>query len=180
MQGVASSPLSRRLGGSSLDLARVAPEVAARVVTVSPDVASSTNLGGWINRVGIWHLDDCPDWFAQDRSTLVRWKQSQQGQHIELGIAEVNLVGLLGAWPDLVTARVPSRPIGTVYDPFVARCLEPWSFGIYSGGQSILVGTPSGVTLAPEASRPPVRHYSFDRPRTASLHGLGAGVCSGL
>ena len=41
-------------------------------------------------------------------------------------------------------------PIGTLYDPFVTRALEPWSFGIYAGGQSILVGTPSGVTLAPE------------------------------
>src|SRR4029077_20184315 len=39
---------------------------------------------------------------------------------------------------------------GTLYDPFVNRALEPWSFGIYAGGQSILVGTPSGVTLAPE------------------------------
>ena len=139
------------LGRFLLDLARVAPEVAARVVTVSPDVASSTNLGGWINRVGIWHLDDRPDWFAQDRSTLVRWKQSQQGQHIELGIAEVNLVGLLSEL-GLTWSRdgEPLLPIGTVYDPFVARRLEPWSFGIYSGGQSILVGTPSGVTLAPE------------------------------
>jgi len=139
------------LGRFLLDLARVAPEVAARVVTVSPDVASSTNLGGWINRVGIWHLDDRPDWFAQDRSTLVRWKQSQKGQHLELGIAEVNLVGLLSEL-GLTWSRdgEPLLPIGTVYDPFVARCLEPWSFGIYSGGQSILVGTPSGVTLAPE------------------------------
>ncbi|HUC14220.1 MAG TPA: pyruvate dehydrogenase, partial [Acidimicrobiales bacterium] len=139
------------LGRFLLDLAREAPEVAARVVTVSPDVASSTNLGGWINRVGIWHIDDRPDWFAQDRSTLVRWRQSQKGQHIELGIAEVSLVGLLSEL-GLTWSRdgEPLLPIGTVYDPFVARCLEPWSFGIYSGGQSILVGTPSGVTLAPE------------------------------
>jgi pyruvate dehydrogenase E1 component len=139
------------LGRFLLDLAREAPEVAARVVTVSPDVASSTNLGGWINRVGIWHINDRPDWFAQDRSTLVRWKQSQKGQHIELGIAEVSLVGLLSEL-GLTWSRDGEQllPIGTVYDPFVARCLEPWSFGTYSGGQSILVGTPSGVTLAPE------------------------------
>jgi pyruvate dehydrogenase E1 component len=41
-------------------------------------------------------------------------------------------------------------PIATLYDPFVSRVLEPWSYGIYAGGQSILVGTPSGVTLVPE------------------------------
>ncbi len=60
-----------------VDLAHAAPEVAARVVTVSPDVASSTNLGGWINRVGIWHLGERIDWFADDTDTLVRWRESR-------------------------------------------------------------------------------------------------------
>jgi pyruvate dehydrogenase E1 component len=134
-----------------LDLSRAAPRVAARVVTVSPDVASSTNLGGWLNQVGMWHMDERPDWFERDRSTLVHWRQSRQGQHIELGIAEVNLVGLLSEL-GLTWSRdgEPLLPIGTLYDPFITRALEPWSFGIYAGGQSILVGTPSGVTLAPE------------------------------
>jgi pyruvate dehydrogenase E1 component len=134
-----------------VDLAHTAPEVAAHVVTVSPDVASSTNLGGWINRVGIWHPGERIDWFAQDTDTLVRWRESEHGQHIELGIAEGNLVGLLGelgaTWSRDGQALLP---IGTIYDPFVNRALEPWSFGMYAGGQSILVGTPSGVTLAPE------------------------------
>ena len=133
------------------DLDREAPEVARRVVTVSPDVASSTNLGGWINRVGIWNMRERRDWFEDDDERLVRWKEGEQGQHIELGIAEGNLVGLLGEL-GLTWARdgQPLLPIGTLYDPFVNRALEPWSFGIYAGGQSILVGTPSGVTLAPE------------------------------
>ena len=47
-----------------------------------------------------------------------------------------------------------------MYDPFVERALEPWSFGIYAGGQSILVGTPSGVTLAPEGGA----HQSIKTP----------------
>jgi len=139
------------LGRFLLDLSRIAPEVSARVVTVSPDVASSTNLGGWINRVGMWHVDEHADWFEHDRATLLHWAQSRKGQHIELGIAEVNLVGLLSelglTWSRDGQALLP---IGTLYDPFVGRALEPWSFGIYAGGQSILVGTPSGVTLAPE------------------------------
>jgi pyruvate dehydrogenase E1 component len=133
------------------DLAREAPEVAERIVTVSPDVGTSTNLGGWINRMGIWYLGDRIDWFADDTDTLVRWRESDHGRHVELGIAEVNLVGLLGelgaTWS---RDGEPLLPVGTIYDPFVARALEPWSFGIYAGGQSILVGTPSGVTLGPE------------------------------
>jgi pyruvate dehydrogenase E1 component len=134
-----------------VELDRAAPEVGAHIVTVSPDVASSTNLGGWINRCGVWHPGDRIDWFADDSDTLVRWRESEHGRHIELGIAEVNLVGLLGELG--ATWSRDGRPllaIGTIYDPFVNRALEPWSFGIYAGGQSILVGTPSGVTLAPE------------------------------
>jgi pyruvate dehydrogenase E1 component len=144
-----------------VDLAHTAPEVAAHVVTVSPDVASSTNLGGWINRAGIFALGDRVDWFADDTETLIHWRESEHGQHIELGIAEGNLVGVLGelgaTWS---RDGQPLLPIGTIYDPFVARALEPWSFGMYAGGQSILVGTPSGVTLAPEGGA----HQSITTP----------------
>jgi pyruvate dehydrogenase E1 component len=134
-----------------VDLTHKSADVAARVVTVSPDVASSTNLAGWINRVGIWNPGERIDWFADDTDTLMRWRQTEHGQHMELGIAEGNLVGLLSelgvTWSRDGQALLP---IGTIYDPFVNRALEPWSFGMYAGAQSILVGTPSGVTLAPE------------------------------
>ena len=149
------------LGRVLTDLARDAPAVAERVVTVSPDVASSTNTGGWINKVGVWSPQDRRDWFADDGDRLVRWRETSSGQHVELGIAEVNLVGLLGelgsTWS---TLGQPLLPIGTVYDPFVGRALEPWVFGTYAGGQSILVGTPSGVTLAAEGGA----HQSITTP----------------
>jgi pyruvate dehydrogenase E1 component len=147
--GVVST--QQAFGRFFMDLAHEAPDVAASVVSVSPDVASSTNLGGWINRAGVWSIGERIDWFADDSDTLVRWRESGHGQHIELGIAEGNLVGLLGelgaTWS---RDGQPVMPIGTLYDPFVNRALEQWSFGIYAGGQSILVGTPAGVTLAPE------------------------------
>jgi pyruvate dehydrogenase E1 component len=153
-----------------VDLGHKAPEVAERVVTVSPDVGTSTNLGGWINHAGIWNPRERVDWFADDTNTLVRWRENQQGQHIELGIAEVNLVGLLGelgaTWS---RDGRPLLPIGTLYDPFVSRALEPWSFGIYAGGQSILVGTPSGISLAPEGGA----HQSISTPSI----GIGQPGC---
>jgi pyruvate dehydrogenase E1 component len=146
-----STSTQQAFGRFFVDLTHTAPEVAARVVTVSPDVASSTNLGGWINRAGIWNTGERTDWFSDDPDTLVRWHETGHGQHVELGIAEGNLVGLLGelgaTWSRDGQALLP---VGTLYDPFVNRALEPWSFGIYAGGQSILVGTPSGVTLASE------------------------------
>jgi pyruvate dehydrogenase E1 component len=160
--GVAST--QQGFGRFLVELGHAAPEVASHVVTVSPDVASSTNLGGWINHTGVWKPPPPTqriDWFADDTDTLVRWRESGHGQHIELGIAEVNLVGLLGelgaTWS---RDGQPLLPIGTIYDPFVNRALEPWSFGIYAGGQSILVGTPSGITLAPEGGA----HQSITTP----------------
>src|SRR6516164_3248324 len=149
------------LGRALLDLTREAPEAAARVVTVSPDVSSSTNLGGWVNKVGVWSARERTDWFADDAETILHWREKPTGQHIELGIAETNLVGLIGelgaTWSRW---GQPLLPIGVLYDPFVERALEPWSFGIYAGGQSILVGTPSGVSLAPEGGA----HQSITTP----------------
>jgi pyruvate dehydrogenase E1 component len=154
-----------------VDLFHDAPEVAERVVTVSPDVASSTNLGGWINKAEIFSVGERRDWFADDRQTLVHWHETASGRHIELGIAETNLVGLLGelgaTWSRY---GQPLLPIGTIYDPFVARALEPWSFGMYAGGQSILVGTPSGVSLAPEGGA----HQSIVTPSI----GIGQPGCT--
>jgi pyruvate dehydrogenase E1 component len=157
--GVATTQAA--LGRALLDLTREAPEAAARIVTVSPDVSSSTNLGGWVNKVGVWSARERTDWFADDAETILHWREKPTGQHIELGIAETNLVGLLGelgaTWSRW---GQPLFPIGVLYDPFVERALEPWSFGIYAGGQSILVGTPSGVSLAPEGGA----HQSITTP----------------
>ncbi|MFB8387886.1 transketolase C-terminal domain-containing protein [Microbacterium sp. NPDC055910] len=149
------------LGRFLSDFTRAAPDAARRVVTLSPDVASSTNLGGWINKTGVWSVGERRDWFADDADRLLKWSETPSGQHIELGIAEVNLVSLAGelgaTWSRW---GQPVIPIATIYDPFVNRALEPWSYGIYAGGQSILVGTPSGVTLAPEGGA----HQSITTP----------------
>lgn len=149
------------LGRLLLDLTREAPEAAKRVVTVSPDVSSTTNLAGWLNKAGVWSATERRNWFADDSQTLMHWNERPTGQHMELGIAETNLVGLLSelgaTWSRW---GQPLFPIGVLYDPFIERALEPWSFGIYAGGQSILVGTPSGVTLAAEGGA----HQSIKTP----------------
>jgi len=149
------------VGRTLVDLTRTAPDAARRVVTVSPDVSSSTNLAGWINKVGVWSTEERQNWFEDDTETVMHWREGPTGQHIELGIAEINLVSLIGelgaTWSRW---GQPLIPIGTIYDPFVERALEPWSYGMYAGGQSILVGTPSGVTLAPEGGA----HQSIKTP----------------
>ncbi|HVW01701.1 MAG TPA: hypothetical protein VHB77_15225, partial [Planctomycetaceae bacterium] len=156
-----TSSTQAALGRVLLDLNREAPEAARRVITVSPDVTSSTNLAGWLNKVGVWSPNERRDWFADDAETIMHWRERPTGQHMELGIAETNLVGLMGelgaTWSRW---GQPMFPIGVMYDPFVERALETWSYGIYAGGQSILVGTPSGVSLAAEGGA----HQSIKTP----------------
>ncbi|SUW14171.1 Pyruvate dehydrogenase E1 component [Brevibacterium iodinum] len=158
------------LGRFLSDLKHVAPEVAQRVVTLSPDVATSTNLGGWINKTGIWSPAGRHDWFSDDRERVLRWQEGTSGQHIELGIAEVNLVSLAGELGSTGQRwGQPLLPIATIYDPFINRALEPWTFSLYAGGSSIMVGTPSGVSLAPEGGA----HQSFNTPSvTLEIPGL--------
>ncbi|MEE2035361.1 transketolase-like TK C-terminal-containing protein, partial [Rhodococcus chondri] len=112
-------------------------------------------------KVGVWSAAERHNWFADDAETIMHWNERPTGQHMELGIAETNLVGLIGelgaTWSRW---GQPLLPIGVLYDPFVERALEPWSYGIYAGGQSILVGTPSGVTLAAEGGA----HQSIKTP----------------
>ena len=156
-----TSTTQAALGRTLLDLSRESPDAAQRVVTVSPDVSSTTNLAGWLNKVGVWSPGERRNWFDDDSETIMHWRERPTGQHMELGIAETNLVGLMGElgatwsrWGE------PLFPIGVMYDPFVERALEPWSYGIYAGGQSILVGTPSGITLAAEGGA----HQSITTP----------------
>ena len=123
--------------------------VGDRVVTTSPDVSISTNLGGWINKVGVYSPVERPEYHADGQ--LLRWREGPDGQHIELGISEMNLFMLLGALG--LTHELHGRtllPIGTVYDPFVLRGLDALIYGVYSGASFLFVGTPAGVSLAPE------------------------------
>ena len=123
--------------------------VAERMVTLSPDASVSTNLGGWINKFGVFHPEEQPDYLGGDR--LLRWQQGPGGRHVELGISEMNLflaLQALGLGHELHGQHL--IPIGTVYDPFVCRGLDALIYGLYNGARFVVVGTPAGVTLAPE------------------------------
>ena len=118
------------------------------LVTTAPDVATSTNLGGFINRHGIFNKDVKREW---NDNSIQKWVEGPKGQHIELGISEMNLftlLGQLGISGDI--SDQPLIPIGTVYDPFVLRGLDAFIYSVYSGAKFIVAGTPSGITLAPE------------------------------
>ncbi|MCH8868531.1 MAG: pyruvate dehydrogenase [Chloroflexi bacterium] len=133
------------------DINRRLPEVSDRMVSVSPDVASSTNLGGWINKVGVWAREEREPMPEEGVVRALNWHESPQGQHIELGISENNLFMMLGQLGLSFEAMGELLfPIGTLYDPFVCRGLDAFTYSIYAGAKFIVVGTPSGITLSPE------------------------------
>ncbi|RMF75794.1 MAG: transketolase [Alphaproteobacteria bacterium] len=144
------------------ELARSRTAEAERIVTFSPDVATSTNLGGWISRRKVFARTPHPDTFQERRiPSPTRWDQGPDGQHIELGIAENNLFLALAAFgiaDSLFGTRV--IPVGTVYDPFIYRGLDALNYACYMGARFILVATPSGITLAPEGGA----HQSIGTP----------------
>jgi pyruvate dehydrogenase E1 component len=127
------------------------PAVARHIVTTSPDVSISTNLAGWINKTGVFSPREEKDFEDAEVYRLLKWHRSPGGQHIELGISEMNLfmmLSMMGLSKEL--SGVHLIPVGTVYDPFVCRGLDALIYGLYSGSKFIFAGTPSGVTLAPE------------------------------
>jgi pyruvate dehydrogenase E1 component len=153
----------RLLGG----LAAGDSALAARIVTTSPDVTVSTNLGAWVNRRGIFDRAERADIFREEKVVSAqRWAMAPQGQHIELGIAESNLflnLAALGLAGPLFGERL--LPIGTLYDPFIKRGLDALNYALYQDARFIVVATPSGLTLAPEGGA----HQSVVEP----LIGLG-------
>jgi pyruvate dehydrogenase E1 component len=144
------------------DLARQGGPLADRIITTSPDVTVSTNLGGWVNRRGLFARTARGDTFRDERvASAQKWAFGPQGQHIELGIAEMNLMLMLGA-AGLSHSMFGQRliPVGTVYDPFVVRGLDALNYACYQDARFLLVGTPSGITLAPEGGA----HQSISTP----------------
>jgi pyruvate dehydrogenase E1 component len=149
------------------DIAKTESDFAARIVTTSPDVTVSTNLGGFVNRRGLFSRTATKDVFKDRKIASSQiWMGSDAGQHIELGIAENNLFLNLAAF-GLAGEQFGERlfPIGTLYDPFIARGLDALNYAIYQNSRFLVVSTPSGLTLGPEGGA----HQSINTP----LIGIG-------
>ena len=154
-------------GNILLELAKSGEPLADRIVTTAPDVTQTTNLGAFVNQRGLFRRSEVIDVFREAKiPSAQKWDGHAAGQHIELGIAENNfflaLTSLGLAGPHFGTRLIP---VGTVYDPFIARGLDALNYGCYSDARFLLVGTPSGLTLGPEGGA----HQSINTP----LIGMG-------
>lgn len=155
------------------EIGREDTQLARRIVTTSPDVTVSTSLGAWVNRRNLFARKSVADVFRDEKIVSgQKWSFSPDGQHFELGIAETNLFLLLAA-AGLSHSLFGERllPVGTVYDPFISRGLDALNYACYQDARFMLVGTPSGVTLAPEGGA----HQSIAAPLIGmSQDGLAA------
>ena len=160
----AKGPVSTQTGFGRIldDIAKGAGPLSDRIVTTSPDVTVSTNLGPWVNRRGVFSMASREDVF-KERGLMSpqKWEMAPTGQHIELGIAEMNLFLALAA-AGLSHSLFGERliPIGTLYDPFICRGLDALNYACYQDARFIVVATPSGITLAPEGGA----HQSISTP----------------
>ena len=156
---------------------KLCAELAKRIVTTSPDVTVSTNLGPWVNRRGLFARESMTDTFKSERiPSTFNWEFSPKGQHLELGIAEMNLfiaLSALGLSHSINGERL--LPIGTLYDPFIARGLDALNYACYQDARFLLVATPSGLALAPEVLRCPLKRLPGDNKERGELH-YGAAV----
>lgn len=144
------------------ELGRGESDFVKRIVTTSPDVTVSTNLGPWVNRRNLFAREKMADTFKSERiASTFNWEFAPTGQHLELGIAENNLfiaLSALGLSHSINGERL--FPIGTLYDPFIARGLDALNYACYQEARFILVATPSGITLAGEGGA----HQSIGTP----------------
>ncbi|MDN3274200.1 hypothetical protein QWJ07_08100 [Frankia sp. RB7] len=144
------------------EIARGDSELAQRIVTTSPDVTVSTNLGPWVNRRGLFARGEKADLFRSEKiPSTFNWDFSPKGQHLELGIAEMNLfimLSALGLSHQINGARL--LPVGTLYDPFIERGLDALNYACYQDARFMVAATPSGITLAPEGGA----HQSIATP----------------
>ena len=149
--------------GKILDaISRMDGELSERIITASPDVSGTTNLGPWINRKKLFARAAVSDAFREAKiPSTAKWEFDRSGQHIELGIAEMNLFLALGA-AGLSDTLFGKRllPVGTVYDPFICRGLDALNYACYQDARFMIVGTPSGISLAPEGGA----HQSIGTP----------------
>lgn len=144
------------------EIARSDSELAKRIVTTSPDVTVSTNLGPWVNRRGLFARAEKADLFRSEKiPSTYNWDASPKGQHLELGIAEMNLfimLSALGLSHQINGERL--LPVGTLYDPFIERGLDALNYACYQDARFMVAATPSGITLAPEGGA----HQSIATP----------------
>ncbi len=130
---------------------------ADMIITMAPDVGTSTNLNAAMDgRVfGPENEDFQSAYGVQDSKTPnITPHESKNARFVRFDIAESNTMSCSGSYGKMGDfTGIPFIPVMTVYDFFIKRALDQLFYNLYWNAGFILVGTPSGVTLAPEGAQ---------------------------
>ncbi len=132
--------------------------LADLMLTMAPDVGTSTNINPAMDEK-IYGPRHDENWEAklelherlrpQLAPTDEAWTR-----HIRFEIAEANCMTAVGSFGKMGRLTgIPFLPMMTVYDFFIKRALDQLYYNLYWASSFVLVGTPSGVTLAPEGAQ---------------------------
>ena len=169
-------PASARCSTKSAAAMTTSP---ARIVTTSPDVTVSTNLGPWVNRRGLFAREAMADTFKSEHiPSTFNWEFSPKGQHIELGIAEMNLFILLSALGlshqhQRRAAAADRHAVRSVHRAR-ARCAQLRLLpgcAFHAGGDAV------GHHARRRRRRAPIDRRAADRHGAGRPGGLRAGLC---
>jgi pyruvate dehydrogenase E1 component len=118
--------------------------LADRIVTTSPDVTVSTNLGAWVNQRGLFRRRGVDD-FCQGKDCI---RAKVVGERTTASIS---------SWASPRTTVPDARGRGLSRDqfgtrlcrsdalrPFIARGLDALNYACYQDARFLLVATPSG------------------------------------
>ncbi len=132
--------------------------LADLMMTMAPDVGTSTNINPAMDEKIFGPKSD-ENWESKlDLHERLRPELAPTDEawtrHIRFEIAEANCMSALGSFGKMdYFAGIPFLPLMTVYDFFIKRALDQLYYNLYWGSSFVLVGTPSGITLAPEGAQ---------------------------
>lgn len=126
-------------------------------LTMAPDVGTSTNINPAMDdRVYGPEAEDYEEALGvgDRRRPKLAPHEDAWARHIRFEIAEANCMSAVGAFGKMrAHVGIPFLPVMTVYDFFIKRAFDQLYYNLYWGSSFVCVGTPSGVTLAPEGAQ---------------------------
>jgi pyruvate dehydrogenase E1 component len=132
--------------------------LADLMMTMAPDVGTSTNINPAMDEkiFGPKHDENWESKLELHERLRPELAPTDEAwtRHIRFEIAEANCMSAHGSFGKMDHfAGIPFLPLMTVYDFFIKRALDQLYYNLYWGSSFVLVGTPSGITLAPEGAQ---------------------------
>ncbi|CAM6002072.1 unnamed protein product [Sphagnum balticum] len=133
-------------------------QVANYFLTMAPDVGSSTNTSPNMNGKLYGEIEqkdfDLEFGTKDKKAPDVMPHLSNVAGHLRFEIAEGNCMSAAGSFGKFFYfTGIPFYPAMPIYDFFIKRAHDQFYYNLYWRSSFATIGTPSGVTLAPEGAQ---------------------------